>query len=105
MNDARQAVFSALADPTRRQIFEWLSSGEADVSQLTAEAQVSQPAVSQHLAVLRNAGLVRMRQEGRHRYYRADPSGLAPVVDWFSHHQSFWRQRLTQLKHVLEETE
>ena len=70
-------MFRALADPTRRAIFERLTHGEAAVKELTARFDVSQPAISQHLATLRGAGLVSERREGRLVYYRVDPSGHA----------------------------
>ena len=70
MTAREDAIFRALADPTRRAVFERLTHGEAPVKELTARFDVSQPAISQHLAALRKAGLVRERREGRHAYYR-----------------------------------
>jgi DNA-binding transcriptional ArsR family regulator len=96
-------IFRALADPTRRAVFERLTHGEAAVKQLTARFDVSQPAISQHLAALRRAGLVKERRDGRHAYYRACPAGLAPLVRWIEHYQAFWLDRLAQLKALLEE--
>ena len=98
---APDAVFRALADPTRRALFETLMAGEAAVTELTAGLRVSQPAVSQHLAVLRDAKLVTQRQEGRQRFYRADPKGLGPLVDWLDHHKTFWDTRIAKLKMTL----
>ncbi len=97
------AVFRALADPSRRAIFERLTRGEAAVKDLTARFDISQPAVSQHLAALRRAGLVAERREGRHVYYRVAPKGLRPLVDWIAHYQAFWTEHLTDLRTVLEE--
>ena len=97
------AVFRALADPSRRAIFERLTRGEAPVKELTARFHISQPAVSQHLAVLRSAGLATERREGRHVFYRIDPKGLRPLVDWIQHYQAFWSDRMDALKKVLEE--
>lgn len=97
------AVFRALADPTRRAIFERLTRGESAVKDLTARFQVSQPAVSQHLAALRDAGLVTERREGRFAYYRAEPKGLRPLVDWIAHYQAFWLNRLERLQALLKE--
>lgn len=99
------AVFRALADPSRRAIFERLTGGEAAVKELTARFDISQPAVSQHLAALRAAGLVAERREGRHVFYRVEPKGLRPLVDWIAHYQAFWTERLTGLRKVLEEME
>jgi len=77
-------VFRALADPSRRAIFERLTRGEAPVKDLTARFDISQPAVSQHLAALRSAGLVSERREGRLVYYRVEPEGLRPLIDWIA---------------------
>lgn len=98
-------VLRALADPTRRAVFEQLARGEATVKALTEHAGVSQPAVSQHLAVLERSGLVATRRAGRFIYYRADPGGLRPLVRWIEHYQAFWLDRLSKLKALLEEIE
>jgi DNA-binding transcriptional ArsR family regulator len=97
------AIFRALADPTRRAVFERLTHGEAAVKELTARFDVSQPAISQHLAALRKAGLVMERRDGRNAYYRVKPAGLRPLVDWLEHYQAFWRDRIERLKTALEE--
>jgi DNA-binding transcriptional ArsR family regulator len=99
---AQDAIFRALADPSRRAIFERLTRGEAAVKDLTARFDISQPAVSQHLAALRDAGLVRARREGRLVYYEVEPRGLRPLVDWISHYQAFWKDRLDHLERLLE---
>jgi DNA-binding transcriptional ArsR family regulator len=99
----QDAVFRALADPSRRAIFERLTLGEAAVKDLTARFDISQPAVSQHLAALRGAGLVRERREGRLVFYRVEPKGLKPLVDWLAHYQAFWNERLGKLRALLEE--
>lgn len=96
-------VFRALADPTRRAIFELLAEGEMSVSELTSGFAVSQPAISQHLAALRGAGLVAERREGRYAYYRIEPKGLAPLIDWVARYREFWPARIEKLKHVLKE--
>jgi DNA-binding transcriptional ArsR family regulator len=95
-------IFRALADPTRRAVFERLFSGEATVGELTSSFSVSQPAISQHLRVLRGAGLVRERRSGRNVFYRVDPKGLRPLVDWLAHYQAFWNERLEQLNALTE---
>lgn len=97
-------IFRALGDPTRRALFERLMRGEAAVVDLTASMNVSQPAVSQHLAVLRDSALVTVRQEGRNRFYRARPEGLAPLFDWLAHYREFWPQKLDRLATMLEKT-
>ncbi|HEX4183843.1 MAG TPA: metalloregulator ArsR/SmtB family transcription factor [Caulobacteraceae bacterium] len=95
-------VFRALADPTRRAVFERLSVGEMTVSELKTGFPVSQPAISQHLAALRDAGLVAERREGRFAYYRAAPEGLGPLVEWIDRYRRFWPERLEHLKAVLK---
>lgn len=98
------AVMRALGDPTRRAVYERLArNGEASVVELTREAGVSQPAVSQHLKALRAAGLVTERRAGRNTYYRPNPAGLAPLVDWLDHYALFWRDRMTALRTLLKE--
>lgn len=96
-------VFRALTDPSRRAIFERLTYGEAAVKELTARFDISQPAVSQHLAMLRGAGLVCERREGRLVYYSVDPAGLQPLIDWIAHYQAFWFERLGKLQTLLKE--
>ena len=95
-------VFQALADPSRRALFESLAHGEAAVKDLTARFALSQPAVSQHLAALKAAGLVSARREGRLVYYRVEPRGLQPLVDWVAHYRAFWTERVDRLAHLLE---
>jgi DNA-binding transcriptional ArsR family regulator len=95
---AADDLFKALGDPTRRAIFERLASeGEQTVRALTDHAGISQPAVSKHLGVLKAAGLVRVRPEGRQTHYSAEPKGLAPLVDWMKHYGAFWLDRLERL--------
>jgi DNA-binding transcriptional ArsR family regulator len=92
------ALFRALADPTRRALFERLVAGEHSVSALAASFPVSQPAISQHLAALRGAGLVLVRRDGRNAYYRADPRGLTSLVHWVDRYRNFWPAKLDKLK-------
>ena len=95
-------VFRALADPTRRAIFEQLSRhGEQTVHALTLQAGVSQPAVSKHLTVLKRAKLVRPRRQGRETHYRARPDALAPVADWLKLYGAFWQDRFDRLEQLL----
>ena len=104
MPDKRQAaIFQTLADPTRLAIFEHLSRGESTVNALTKRFPISQPAVSQHLAVLRRCGLVAHRREGRSAIYQARPEGLAPLTDWLTHYRTFWPERLGRLKNLLDQ--
>lgn len=97
--------FRALADPTRRAVFGLLARGELSVSDLAERFTISQPAVSQHLALLRSARLVRQRKQGRQRFYRANPAGLKPVVDWIAQYEGFWRQKLSRLDKLLDQIE
>ncbi|MGH7043509.1 MAG: ArsR/SmtB family transcription factor [Acetobacteraceae bacterium] len=102
MPTAPNELFSTLADPTRRAIFERLSrDGEQTVRALTDRAGVSQPAVSKHLAVLKRAGLVADRHEGRQTHYSAQPQGLAPLIDWMGLYGAFWRDRFDRLEALL----
>jgi DNA-binding transcriptional ArsR family regulator len=96
-------IFRALADPTRRAVFERLSQREMSVSELTANFDVSQPAISQHLAALKGAGLVAERREGRNAYYRSDPRGLAPLAQWVQRYRVVWPARVEKLKRVLKD--
>ena len=95
-------IFQALADPSRRAIFESLTRGEAAVKDLTARFHISQPAVSQHLATLKDAGLVSARREGRMVFYQVEPRGLKPLIDWIAHYQAFWREHIDRLEQLLE---
>jgi DNA-binding transcriptional ArsR family regulator len=97
-------ILQALADPTRRAIFERVAErGECSVSDLRAGLSVSQPAISQHLATLRRAGLVTDRKQGRHVFYRARPEGLRPLLNWIAYYQGFWQRRIEQLTSTLQE--
>ncbi len=103
MTNSHDALFRALADPTRRAIFEKLcTGGEQTVGVLTAQAQVSQPAVSKHLAVLKDAGLVLGRHEGRQTHYSAQLNALAPLVGWTSQMTRFWESRFDDLDDLLK---
>jgi DNA-binding transcriptional ArsR family regulator len=96
-------IFRLLADPTRRAVFERLARREMTVSELKAGFDVSQPAISQHLAALRGAGLVSERRDGRFAYYRAEPTGLGPLANWVDRYRVFWPERIEKLKKVLKE--
>ena len=102
MPQSYETLFSTLADPTRRALFERLCrDGEQTVAALTAQAGVSQPAVSKHLAVLKRAGLVHDRHQGRQTHYSAQPGALAPLVDWTSRMTGFWEARFDDLEDLL----
>lgn len=91
------AVLHALTDPHRRVMVEALCASEATAGQLGALVPVSQPGVSRHLAVLREAGLVDVRPDGQRRIYRLQPAALTEVGDWLEHHQQVWEQRMAAL--------
>ncbi len=98
------AVMRTLADPTRRAVFERIvKSEEITVAELTRGSGVTQGAVSQHLKSLKLAGLVAERPEGRNVFYRAQPEGLAPLVDWMALYAVFWRDRFANLRTLLKE--
>ena len=99
---AENRMFQALADPSRRAILESLSRGEAAVKDITARFNISQPGVSQHLATLTGAGLVNRRRQGRCVYYRLEPRGMKPLIDWITHYRAFWTERVERLEHLLE---
>lgn len=106
MFDAAQlnTVMRALADPTRRAVYERIAGAEEiTVAELTRGSGVTQGAVSQHLKSLKQAGLVAERPEGRNVYYRAEPVGLAPLVDWMNHYGVFWRERFADLRALMKE--
>jgi len=97
-------VMRALADPTRRALFERVAgSREITVVELTRGSGVTQGAISQHLKSLKQAGLVAERPEGRNVFYRAEPRGLAPLVDWMDVYGVFWRDRFDTLRSLLKE--
>jgi DNA-binding transcriptional ArsR family regulator len=102
---AQDRIFHALADPSRRAIFESLTRGEAAVKELTARFAITQPAISQHLAALKDAGLVQGRREGRRVYYRVEPGGLKPLIDWIAHYRAFWTEHVDRLEQLLETME
>ena len=99
--DAPHDVFQAIADPTRRAMLDRLRGGECSASDLYRGFELSQPALSKHLRVLREAGLVEVRVAGRFRYYRQNPEALGSVADWIAAHHDFWGDRLVALgKHL-----
>src|SRR6266436_815189 len=95
-------VFHVIADPTRRAILDLLAEGERSVRDLGAPFRISQPAVSKHLAVLREAGLVSHRQERGMRIYRLEAAHLHEVFDWVRHYEKFWDLKLIALGQYLD---
>lgn len=102
MPPTHDTIFRTLADPTRRSLFERLCrEGDLTVAVLTAGAGVSQPAVSKHLGVLKRAGLVHDRQEGRQTHYSARLDALAPLDDWTQEMRNFWQSRFDDIEDLL----
>ncbi|MDO9417253.1 ArsR/SmtB family transcription factor [Pararhizobium sp.] len=98
------AVMRALADPTRRAVFERIvERQEVTVVELTRASSVTQGAISQHLKALKQAGLVSERPEGRNVFYRAAPEGLEPLIDWMDHYGAFWHARFADLRTLLKD--
>lgn len=101
-NAAATVGFEALGDPTRREVFELLRGGQRSVSELADELPVTRPAVSQHLRVLKEAGLVTDRRDGTRRLYRIEPSGLAELRAYLD---DFWTDALAAFKDAVEREE
>jgi len=98
------SLMRALADPTRRSVFERVAkSDEISVAELTRGSGVTQGAVSQHLKALKQAGLVVERPEGRNVFYRAQPAGFEPLIEWMTHYGVFWRERMDALERLLRD--
>jgi DNA-binding transcriptional ArsR family regulator len=100
---ATETTFTAVASPVRRKVLDLLKSGEKTVSALTDVLDISQPAVSQHLAALRDAGLVEVRRDGRFKMYRLTPEPLAEVFGWVRTYEAFWEAKLDALGRTLDE--
>ena len=96
-------VFRALADPSRRRILDRLVVGDASVSELAAGFATSRPAVSQHLAALRAAGLVRERKDGRFVHYEVDPDGIGFLGAWLQKYRAYWPARMDDLNALLKD--
>ena len=96
-------IFKALGDPTRFQIFEKLTAGAMNATALREGMKISQPAMSQHLAVLRNAHLIRQEKQGRFTRYEVNPDGLVAVAEWLAKYRTYWPQRIEALKELLKD--
>ena len=101
MNDGD--IFKALADPTRRAIFEKLAAGRMNAGALRQGMAISQPAMSQHLSVLRGARLVREERQGRYVHYEVDPEGLTQIAQWLAKYRSYWPARIDALRALLKD--
>ncbi|HEX4790685.1 MAG TPA: metalloregulator ArsR/SmtB family transcription factor [Actinospica sp.] len=98
-------AFNAVAEPRRREILDALAGGERSVGDLVERLGVAQPVVSKHLRVLREVGLVRVRDEGRQRFYRLDAAPLRQVYDWVKDYERLWSERFALLDEVLADLE
>lgn len=96
-------VFNAVAEARRRQILDLLAAGEQSVNELVAQLSLAQPLVSKHLRVLREVGLVRVRDDGRQRLYRLHGQALKPIHDWVAPYAQTWNERLDALDDLLDE--
>src|SRR6266542_6708332 len=102
MTAARQTeVFSAISHPARRRMLDLLAEGDRPVNSIADHFAMSRPAVSQHLRILLDAGLVTERRHGRERRYRLAPQRLGPVRDWIAHYERFWDERFQRLQRHL----
>jgi DNA-binding transcriptional ArsR family regulator len=95
-------AFNAVAEPRRRQILDVLAGGERPVNELVHELGLAQPQVSKHLRVLREVGVVNVREDGRRRLYRLNGRALKPIHDWVKDYEQSWSERFDQLDVVLE---
>lgn len=98
-----EAVYKAISDPNRRAVLDLLMLGDQTVSELLGHFNFSQPALSKHLRVLREAGLVTARSDGRSRRYALKPESLRTVAEWVRHYERFWNERLDGLGALLDE--
>ncbi len=104
LNSSMDSVFSALSDPTRRAILERLTSGQATVSELARPFDVSLPAISKHLSVLEEAGLLIREKDGRNRRCRLVAGPIRDAAQWISRYRAFWEGQLDALGEFLNES-
>lgn len=98
-------VFQAIADPTRREVLQLLLKDELPISEITSHFSISRTAVAKHLHILTEAKLISGEKVGREKIYRLHPEPLAELKQWLSHYELFWSNKLSILKHVVEENE
>jgi len=96
-------AFNAIAEPRRREILSYLATHERPVGEIVSALRIDQPSVSKHLGVLRKVGLVRMRCDGRHKYYRTNAAAIKPMHDWASEFEKFWQHQLVRVKERAEQ--
>jgi DNA-binding transcriptional ArsR family regulator len=98
-------AFNAVAEPRRREILNFLALQERPVGEIVDAMGLEQPSVSKHLRVLKDVGLVSVRREGRHKFYRTNAMAIQPLYEWTSTFEKFWRHQLTRIKERAEEKE
>ncbi|MCM3669222.1 metalloregulator ArsR/SmtB family transcription factor [Mesobacillus maritimus] len=103
MSAAKQDVFQAIADPTRRKVLEMLAKEELPITKIKENFSVSRTAIVKHLHILTEANLVRSRKVGREKLYVLHPGPLAEVRDWLNYYEQFWNNKLSMLKHLVED--
>ena len=96
-------AFNAVAEPRRREILNYLATRERPVGEIVTALKLDQPSVSKHLGVLRSVGLVRVRCDGRHRYYRTNADAIRPLHEWAGEFEQFWKHQLSRVKQRAEE--
>jgi len=98
-----QSLFHAISDPTRREIIDLLAGRSMPVNEVAEQFEISRPAISKHIKILNDCGLVVIRKEGRKRYCRADTRKLLEVIEWAQRYRKFWNERLDALEQALGE--
>ncbi len=96
-------AFNAVAEPRRREILRYLARQERPVGEIVSALRLDQPSVSKHLGVLRKVGLVRVRCDGRHKFYRTNAAAIRPLHEWAGEFEQFWRHQLSRVKERAEE--
>ena len=97
-----QMIFRAISDPTRRSIMAMLSDGERSLNDISAQYEMTRPAVTKHLKILEQGGLISVRSQGRERIHRLQPEALKTVADWVNFFSQFWDKKLANLKQAVE---
>jgi DNA-binding transcriptional ArsR family regulator len=100
---ARRDVFQAIADPTRRQIIGLIAKRSMNLNTIAENFEMSRPAISQHIKILVECGMVKVRQEGRERYCEVKPEGFAEVYNWVEQHKKLWAARFSRIDELLTE--
>ncbi|WP_421380628.1 ArsR/SmtB family transcription factor [Bacillus salacetis] len=105
MGAAKHDVFQAIAEPTRREILRLLAKGDLSIADITSHFKVSRTAITKHLQILSEAELVSSEKAGREKIYHLHPEPLGEVKQWLAYYEQFWSNKLSILKHVLENNE